>query len=783
VEPSDVPESATKSSSLTPAQLTLLRLLENALRDPHAELLDAALAYAARGWPVFPCCWPDEDGGCACGRGHKEREIGKAPLLGNAVHRATTDLATIASWWAKWPLANIGLALERAGLLVLDLDGPAAVAEALSHGLSPGPVSKTGRPGGEHRFFLNPWPGMATATKRGRCKRIDIKVTGYIILPGSRHALGGYYEWLLSPDEAPLQHAPDWIKRYLRPAVESGEVQLPEVLPEVIPAALHVPERIKELIPQASPPGYPSRSEAGFAVAAAMVTGGHSDEEIAAIMSSQPIGTYIRERSRPDQFLMEEIGRARAKVTNPSRLPAPGASGSVNAARRVVAKWLHLDDLDVVDVVLGTVLANTAPGDPVWLLVVGPPSSAKSELLRALGDDPRVFRVSSLTGKTLISGHKDANGGLLFRVKDGSTLLLLDFGQVLSLHPNEKGLVLQRLREVYDGYSKADFGNTSQGREWKGRLGFLAGATPAIEKFTSVGAELGDRFMFFCVDIPDRQAQVSEALAHSGQEAAMRAEISAGFQRALDSAGDPSGVTADEETTRTLGYLADLATRLRTPVSRDRYTHAVDYIPTPEGPARFGKALLRIGKGLAAVRRGKEIGPDELRVLGKIALNSIPSRRLAVIRALATIGEATNKEIGLKAELPTGSAGFILEDCLVLGITQRWCESGSDGEVKENATSHWRIRDEVLRQWEEALRVANGEALQQKQTTDVRDVIREDGPVRPLVIADEALDTYVGGQAEEDKKTSQPQGDERASPKKELSGDGGEGSRPDECPF
>jgi hypothetical protein len=755
-----------RAFSLTTGQLALLRLLENALRDPQAELLAAALAYAARGFPVLPLCWPDEDGNCACGRGHNEREVGKAPLLQDGVHGATTDPVTIRDWWAQWPEANVGIALKPASLLLLDLDSHEALEEARKNGLPPGPAVRTGR--GEHRYFRNPWSDVATAVRKGASCAVDVKVSGFVVAPPSVHASGHRYEWSVSLDEAPLVPAPDWVRGLLHPAIEPTRIAPPSELPKVDVEALRVTDRIRSLIKSGETGGYPSRSEAGFAVLSALVKAGHSDGEMFAVLKQNPIGDYARDRG--NDWIAGEIARARAKVTNQSHPRAPGGSGSVREARRVATKWLHLDDLDVVDVILATVLANTAPGDPVWLLVVGPPSSAKSELLRALGDDPRVFRVSSLTGKTLISGHKDADGGLLFRVKEGSTLLLLDFGQILSLHPNEKALVLQRLREVYDGYSKADFGNSSQGREWKGRLGFLAGTTPAIEKYTSVGAELGDRFLFFRVDIPDRQAQVNEALAHSGQEGAMRAEISAAFEQALNAAGDPSAVTVDEETRRTLGSLADLATRLRTPVSRDRYTHAVDYIPTPEGPARFGKALLRVGKGLAAVRGENEIGPDELRVLGKIALNSIPSRRFAVVRALATLGEATNKEIGLEAELPTASAGYVMEDCLVLGIAERRFESGSDGEIKENATSHWRIRDEILRQWEEAVRVANGEAPQQKQTRDVRDVVTEDGSVRPAAFADEAGDSHMGGQVAKKRKASQPRGDVKTSPNGRQSG-------------
>ena len=47
----------------------------------------------SRGGKTFPLCWTDSEGHCACGRGHSDKEAGKAPLTPNGVHDGTGDVS------------------------------------------------------------------------------------------------------------------------------------------------------------------------------------------------------------------------------------------------------------------------------------------------------------------------------------------------------------------------------------------------------------------------------------------------------------------------------------------------------------------------------------------------------------------------------------------------------------------------------------------------------------------------------------------------------------------
>jgi len=119
-------------------------------------LLTAALNYANRGWPVFPCYWPI-DGRCACGA-HDCTSEGKHPLTQAGFKDASTDELLIRAWWEKWPQANIGLPTGApTSIAVVDVDE----SQAWSHlkNLLPGNDfklagrQKTGKKDGWHLAF------------------------------------------------------------------------------------------------------------------------------------------------------------------------------------------------------------------------------------------------------------------------------------------------------------------------------------------------------------------------------------------------------------------------------------------------------------------------------------------------------------------------------------------------------------------------------------------------------------------------------------------------------
>jgi putative DNA primase/helicase len=181
-------------------------------------LLDAALAYAAAGWPVFPCDWRQDPPDLT---GRKKRA--KAPLVagpdkdeqGNNIPetgglwRATTDEEQIRAWWKKHPRALIGVPTgARIGLFVIDLDPRygecvdevrARLVEAVGP-LPDGPISIT-QSGGWHLWFRLP-DGDLPHNSAKRIAGVDWRGQGgYVIVPPSTMSDGKAYSWLVAPND------------------------------------------------------------------------------------------------------------------------------------------------------------------------------------------------------------------------------------------------------------------------------------------------------------------------------------------------------------------------------------------------------------------------------------------------------------------------------------------------------------------------------------------------------------------------------------------------------
>jgi Bifunctional DNA primase/polymerase, N-terminal/Primase C terminal 2 (PriCT-2) len=167
------------------------------------QMLKAALAYALRGWRVFPVHGVvfDADGAvrCTCPRGSDcpSKKMGKHPCINQWQNIATCDAAQIRDWWKQWPDANVAIATGGDGPEVPDFDVKDGGLETLKHLEGDGDlgdplVVDTGG-GGKHLFYAS---SGRLKTKTSVLPGVDTRgAGGYVVAPPSRHRSKKRYEF------------------------------------------------------------------------------------------------------------------------------------------------------------------------------------------------------------------------------------------------------------------------------------------------------------------------------------------------------------------------------------------------------------------------------------------------------------------------------------------------------------------------------------------------------------------------------------------------------------
>jgi hypothetical protein len=306
--------------------------------------LEAALAYARRGWAVLPLWTVDArrragKAKCACGNADcpspGKHPIG--PLVPKGLKQATTDEEVIRRWWKAYPDANVGIATgKQSGIWAVDVDtiheGDLSLEALLQeHGdLPKTPHSLTGG-GGDHYVLVCPPDQEISNCKLAQ--GIDIKgENGYIVAPPSHHASGFDYAWEVTEhfeDVAPAE-APTWLRDMVQNRTAPTATAIPEVVaewaaempPVPLPAwgmALWTGERVIDSSDGQEKPRSEAtkvdRSETLWSIGKALKSGGADGPQIAAALANrdEALG-YHKYSGRRNGFSAREYNRIAVKV-------------------------------------------------------------------------------------------------------------------------------------------------------------------------------------------------------------------------------------------------------------------------------------------------------------------------------------------------------------------------------------------------------------------------------------------------------------------------------------
>lgn len=316
----------------------------------------------------------------------------------------------------------------------------------------------------------------------------------------------------------------------------------------------------------------------------------------------------------------------------------------------VFRRWLYFPrDFAIVKILLGAVAANHMPGRPVWLMIVGPSSCGKTELVTSLADIANVHWASDMTKAGLLSGRPDKDGvmeitgGLLHEIGNFGFMLFPEFSSMLAMEHKSQDSVLGIMRQIYDGKVVRNIGSEDGGRKlvWKGKAACIAASAPGIDSKRHMIQEMGERFIYvrleFTREDREKVGQLQGRNRNKWQQ--MRAELATAVTNALQSViANPPTIELSAEESARLQLLADFSAQCRSAVERNNsWEHQAEETHQQEiGGGRLFNSMAELFVGMLSIGCDYK---DAWAAMEQVMWDSIPYLRTQIIRAIASATE------------------------------------------------------------------------------------------------------------------------------------------------
>ncbi len=323
------------------------------------------------------------------------------------------------------------------------------------------------------------------------------------------------------------------------------------------------------------------------------------------------------------------------------------------------SEYIVMKDPYALQVILGTIIGNgLLPNDPLWVMLVAQSSGGKSTLIAPCAGIQSVYFVDDLTEKTFLSGYKAKGKEMsLLKVIGSGVLCFSDFTSILSKNPVSRGEILGQLRLIYDGTFMKRTGSSEV--SWRGKMGFLAAATPDIYYMLEQNRSMGERFLYYSLTTPsdqeivDKQSQVKT----SGRE--IQEELKPYYSEYIEGVrgfvlknGLPDFHMTDE-LTNAVNDAAMFCVSAKATVHLDFKTGRPDALVNKPGVGRDRRMFQTLLKALHLMRcyeldqTDLPPTPDMVAVVEKCAYSSIGPERRKILEILSQYDQPmTASEIG-----------------------------------------------------------------------------------------------------------------------------------------
>ncbi len=372
---------------------------------------------------------------------------------------------------------------------------------------------------------------------------------------------------------------------------------------------------------------------------------------------------------------------------------------------------------DVLAVMLAVAGSTQQAGNQLFLQVIGDAGSGKTQMCDGLIVSLNCHALEHLTG--FHSGFKMPGGeakdcSLIARI-NGKTLVTPE-GDVLLSSPRFVEIMSQQ-RRIFDGTSGATYKNSDVDVRYVGlRTPWIMAGTPAL--MDTDQSRLGDRFLRIIINPP------MESEKRLILRKALQTERRATIETALGTAGSSLDPKMRKAQSLTGGYvdwlraniadllpviqmsteaedfcidLAELTADLRARPNTDPKKHEVH--DTKELPTRITRQLCRLALCLSVVRNKKEVDPDILRIVKKVALDTASGKSLTIVQYMCGRSPKTGTSYQDSGGIMPGilSAWMHLGEEKLLGYLGFMKKIGVVEHVAvQQSRGYWRLTDRVF---------------------------------------------------------------------------------------
>lgn len=271
----------------------------------------------------------------------------------------------------------------------------------------------------------------------------------------------------------------------------------------------------------------------------------------------------------------------------------------------------------------------------VWLFIIGKPSTGKSETVRLLRSLPSLLFRDELTAKAFSSGSKDERNrkvpSLLDKL-DKKCLVMSDMAAFFEQKEETVRGILGTMTQAFDGtYDKAT--GTVGDLTHVAHFGWLGVTTPSHHaRFEGFLRQLGPRVLAYRVPaLTNEQRKGIRTVARASGRNALKEQLTKALTVHFDQLAKTTIPSTSPEIYEVLDQIDEMLGRGRGIITGTGQDADVQ----TEGAGRSSQQFNALLRAIAQVRGHTTVAPDDLALVRRVALGSIPQDRAVVIAYLA----------------------------------------------------------------------------------------------------------------------------------------------------